>query len=241
MGSNVIDRVTALLEPILDRSGSVFFSGQENIAPGKLYVLGYNPGGPVEKHAGPEFSIRASLSNTRAGWSEYVDGQGSLKSGFYPNVLSMFQHVGADPTSTLSTNAIFERTSSSGKLKNAAKLWSTCWPVHQLLLSIVRPRVIVCLGGKTFDLLKIKSFTGASVDEADAATGDGWIRREAVFEVKPRIEHRCLLLGLPHPGGAAGNRYWNPFSVGATAKLDAVRDVLKNRVTCRETKLPPLD
>lgn len=227
MVNNVIDRVTGLLEPILDRSGSVFFSGQENIVPGKLYVLGYNPGGPVGKHAGPEFSIRASLSNTRAGWSEYIDGRDSLKSGFYPNVLSMFQHVGADPTSNLSTNAIFERTSSSGKLKNAGKLWSTCWPVHQLLLSIVRPRVILCLGSKTFDLLKIKSLTGVSVDEPDAATGDGCIRREAVFEVAPSVRHQCMLVGLPHPGGVSGNIYWRPLSARAIAKLDIIRETMR--------------
>jgi len=38
------------LAPIIDRSGSVLYSAQSTLRPGKLYLLGLNPGGDPTRH-----------------------------------------------------------------------------------------------------------------------------------------------------------------------------------------------
>src|SRR5712691_7618507 len=49
-----------------------------------------------------------------------------------------------------SADTFFEDTRNSYTLKQA---WELCWPVHRFLLSIVRPKVVLCLGYDSFSLL----------------------------------------------------------------------------------------
>ena len=224
MSNPSIDRIRELLTPILDRSGFVVGSGRDTFRHGSLYLLGENPGGSDADHAGSEYTIAASLDGIPEHRSGFID-EGSLTSPFYRNVQFVFDRLGQDPAQVLSTNALFVRSGSSKANKQKGAKWKLCWPVHQLLLEVVRPRVVLCLGAYAFDLLKVKGRVSQSSTDPDGRSQDGWLRRDACFELPSGEQHCCALVGVPHPGGPAGRSMW-PLSAGALAKLDLVKTLI---------------
>lgn len=150
------------------KSGAVLACGPATIAPGKIYVMGINPGGDPKV-------ITASISENFVpadGASAYTDECWNKQCGDDPacehmanglvrpdalvrhqrNMIALAQMLGHETPATLpSANAIFGRSTRLATLEeqtgvDAWRWWQGCWPVHQALLKIVRPAAIITLG-----------------------------------------------------------------------------------------------
>ena len=139
------------LEGQLDQSGAFLYSSHDTIRPGEVYLLGLNPGG----QGGPSLKGRLDTLLSREE-NAYLDeawdnGGGSYKPGEAPlqkRVNWLLSQLGSDTRDVLSTNLIFMQSrDASGVSIEHAKL---CWPVHEALLSIVRPSIILTIGNSSF-------------------------------------------------------------------------------------------
>lgn len=131
--------------------GAFLYSSHETIRPGEIYFLGLNPGGC----GGPSLRERLDriLSQEENAYLDEAwenDGR-SYEPGEAPlqkRVVWLFRNIGFDPREVLSSNLIFmqSKDASGVSIEHAHK----CWPVHEALLSIVRPRLILTFGNSGF-------------------------------------------------------------------------------------------
>jgi hypothetical protein len=148
---DIPDIAVRALEGQLDNSGTFLYSSHQTIRPGEVYFLGLNPGGC----GGP--SLRARLDKILSqeenlyldeAWENeagsYMPGQAPLQK----RVAWLLGNLGVDPREVFSSNLIFmqSRDASGVSIEHANK----CWPVHEALLNIVRPRLILTFGNSSF-------------------------------------------------------------------------------------------
>lgn len=127
-------------------SGSALTNGWNTLRRQWLYVMGHNPGGDPVTHPASDYSIRLAtegLSNDATG----LDDNGSAQ--FNRVVRSLIEGFSGSETAdqTFVTNALFVRSQGSADLASKEDaIFDACWPVHKWFLSIVQPRLILCLG-----------------------------------------------------------------------------------------------
>jgi hypothetical protein len=196
------------LGPGIEESGAVLYNGWSTLRRGAIYIMGLNPGGEAESHAG--HSIKRSLELRRSDWCAYEDEcwNEQSKKGATPHQtrvreLATLFHVNI--RDAFAVNAIFFRSKDANGLGSSwPQKWDRCWPVHQWFLSTVRPSVIICLGNgagprpSAFNLLRrqgaLHKHTGVS--ECGNGFRDGrWFEASLPADDGPRF----LVLGIPHP------------------------------------------
>ncbi len=137
------------LQDSLDRPGSILHSASSTLTKGDFYFLGYNPGGNHHDYL-IKHEVDNLLNKTK---HRYLDEQfeqaGHLfKMGQAPlqkNFQQLFNTINIDPRKVLCTNLIFfhsKRSDGVNYLQDA----TLCWPIHQALLELVKPKIIICNG-----------------------------------------------------------------------------------------------
>jgi hypothetical protein len=194
------------------RSGCILYNGWRTLTPGRLYVIGFNPGGE-EKHGE---NIIESLFDSRLempNFSSYDPGQDrwgwrgkEMPIGWdHPHqnrVRELVAILGVDDISDVfSANAIFARSVNQASLVNSQALWEKCWPLHEFFLSIVHPKILLCLGHgpeSSYSLMRVV------VRAEQVVIGQG--RGKALKMFRGRIElgsygalDDCVIIGVPHP------------------------------------------
>jgi hypothetical protein len=155
--SDVVSALTQKLRDtgLADMSGALLYSSIATLAPGKLYVLGYNPGGdPLAETDNTAIQL-AKHAKKRPDWNEYIDGDwkpgGRLCAvGGAPmqkRVRHLITALGSSVQEVCASNLIFVRSRVPGHLTNQARLAQSCCPVHQFILNHVRPAAILSIGG----------------------------------------------------------------------------------------------
>lgn len=121
------------------RSGSALTNGWDTLRQQRLYVMGHNPGGDDTTH--PLIGEHTeALTSSATG----LDQDGS--SQFSRVVRCLIESLGQHPDQTFVTNALFVRSRGAANLDaEQDAIFAACWPVHEWFLSIVRPRLILCL------------------------------------------------------------------------------------------------
>lgn len=144
--------VDDLPSAVLQRSGSIFYSGKEAFVGSKpLYILGLNPGGiPAEvptatiAHSIDEFKRRAEP------WTEYLESWEDADPGTWglqPRILHMLDRLGLDPRAVPSSNVVFVQSRGEKELGlETAELLKSCWPLHQAVIDNLNIRTILCFG-----------------------------------------------------------------------------------------------
>ncbi len=194
------------------RSGSVLYNGWSTLHRGKVYLMGFNPGG--DPATIPQTVIQ-TLREMKDEYCSYTDEEWSGEKRKYSNgghphqrrVKTLVEVMGCDIGHVFAANAIFVRSKEQDVLRDAAGLWNKCWPVHQTFLSIVQPRIILCLGNgnakSSFTLLRSKcdplpevKFCGASRSFRDGKyfSGKAKIDKNGTL---PALEY--TVVGVPHP------------------------------------------
>ena len=158
--TEAIAQIGPILSPIAHLPGHILMSGSDTVRQGDLYVMGINPGGRFTQNPPVNETIGFTLVEARQCWS-YLDDQPetSAASVLQTRVKGVLQVLGRDPKATLLTNAIFVRAADVEELKVIGLdywqlWWALCWPIHQLLLRAVRPKLIICFGNETYEMLR---------------------------------------------------------------------------------------
>lgn len=138
---------------LLQTPGDVLGSGWDTIAPGNVYVLGFNPGGRVDSD---ENSVARSLeSTTSEPYSIYCDEvwprDGKKAAGEHRHQYRVREYLAKlgepDARKVAASNILFAKSPQASMSLKFDRNWlDICWEVHQYLLSEVRPRFILCLG-----------------------------------------------------------------------------------------------
>ena len=153
-----------------DKPGSVLYSGYETIQKGDWYFLGQNPGGHADA-IGDGDKIIKQVNRPNKSFNEYFEGQWVSGSKAYEpgehihqrRIKELFSALDVNLKEVCSTNLSFVRSRKTdvyqGSLTDDFEL---CWNVHRYLLSIVRPRNILCNGAeaRNFILNKMDGVQG---------------------------------------------------------------------------------
>ena len=165
------DEIASILDEIkyAEEPGSILYSGDETIKKGKYYFLGANPGGHSDEALDNDtISNQLYRINSSPTFNEYFDaiwqpGNKTYPKGMAPlqkRIKYLFNYLEINLRDTLSTNLNFVRSS---RMINFPYNWNqaaeNCWEIHKILLSIVRPEIILVFGDDAYDFMhnKIKS------------------------------------------------------------------------------------
>lgn len=198
------------LGSMLDERGWILYTGLDALRPAALYVLGFNPA------SDPANLVLRDIDHREESWSAYKDqcwrcdgngctrpqkkfGEACLKR-HQKNVLALMQGLGSRPHDCFATNAIFVESRKAHELEDLERRWATCWPLHQEMLAIVRPKLILSLGigeaYSAFALLRRKaqrkheySYVGRDLKAFDGEFDLGADRRAL----------RASVVGVYHP------------------------------------------
>lgn len=190
----VVRKANESLGAILDESGTILYSSSATLKPGKYYFLGLNPGGTDANTN----TIRQSLGNlgTRTDnayldedWSSDSRSYGKGRHPLQKSFRSLFVALGEDPRAICASNLIFSR-SISEKGAGGAKRTELCWAVHEAILEIVRPAVIITFGRQPFNFFRYK-LSGTAAEDSRAGHGN-WTWRYSILKTGEK------LIGLPH-------------------------------------------
>lgn len=181
-----------ILLPIIDLPGAILYSAANTLKEGNYYFLGLNPGGfggrSIREHL-------ACLPNITT--NSYVDeewewgARGPLKAGTHPlqkNASLLFHWLDVPIENVCASNLIFSQ--SRGETGSwYPKLAHICWPVHELILDIVKPETIITFGRKPFEYFSMK-LKASSLQNKPSGHGS-WVCREA-------RSRNFRIIGLPH-------------------------------------------
>lgn len=182
----------------VNKPGAVLYNGWDTLRSNNgLYIMGFNPGGDPNKI---KTSVLESLE-IRDNYCSYWDEcwrescQEDCKehhgmSRHQERVRSLAQVLGCDIRETPAANAIFLRSKSQNDLDSSWELFKKCWPVHEVFLSIVQPRIILCLGnGESASAFSFLRKMLASNEK----TTTGLVKSFSVDSIN------CLVIGVRHP------------------------------------------
>ena len=122
MPNKKILNIYKLLESsdLLNRSGSVLYSGDETIKKGDWYFLGSNPGGHEDEKGADKIEDQLLKENKPKSFNEYYEGEWT-NSLHQENIKNFFNDLNLDLKKILSTNLCFVRSPMESKYKSLSR------------------------------------------------------------------------------------------------------------------------
>lgn len=184
------------LGELLSKPGKILYSSHETLSPGDIYLLGYNPGGV----GGPPISnsIKTMLADNI---NSYLDESWSNKTGVYKRgcaplqrrVYSLTKDLGYDLRKVCSSNLIFAQSVNANQI--SVSLADICWPVHEAIISIVKPKTILVFGnGNPSPFMYLHNKFSGNIDYLNSGHGD-WKIKSFLMDAYGR---ETLIIGFPH-------------------------------------------
>lgn len=208
--------------------GEVFSSGIEAVSKGEFYIVGLNPGGGLSYPSLRDHVSDWSWSNysafldqcwRQACWDADCYGlqrdincacmRGTNRHQRAVQRMAARAAPGLDLRRVFATNAVFVKSNSSQSFNGETGLtlreaFDHCWPIHELFLSIVRPRVVLSLGfssaGSAYSFFKDKA-TEVGTEESFTIANRKYPSfrwAQMAFDVRGQTMH-CLVVGIRHP------------------------------------------
>lgn len=197
------DAVDSLPSSLLQRSGSVFYTGKQAFKGLKqLYLLGLNPGGdPFAQVSNTVATHIAAFRKREVPWSDYADdsweGAPPGTWGMQPRILHMLGRLELDPRAVPASNVVFVRSRGEAGLRGEkTSLLDTCWPVHEAVIEALKVRVIVCFGGTAGRWVRERLSADLLFDRFSETNSRGW-----TSEAHRSAEGRVVVT-VTHPGRA---------------------------------------
>ena len=223
----ILDALRGLDPYVQDGPGEVFFSGLSTLKRGDFFIMGLNPGGgdayrTVMQNA-QEWEIERFSNYLDQCWQTkcwnshgYFDQPGLI----CPHGNGTEKHQRAvqntarrsgikDLRDVFATQAVFLKSKENDSFKSEhgfsmKSAFEKCWPVHKVMLSIVQPKVIICLGfnatASPFTFLQKKARLLEPVQNGSTAPGKEVSYRWARVEFNDKeIPGQPLLVGVYHP------------------------------------------
>ncbi|PYR15526.1 MAG: hypothetical protein DMF94_31675 [Acidobacteria bacterium] len=197
------------LTPIIDRRGNILYSSCATLRPGTVYLLGLNPGGdphdPRHQEQTIDSALRALPSKREneyldVSWREQGIRRAAGQSNLQRRVQRLAEMLNLDLRDMCAANLIFAR-SANAETSDYSELAPICWPVHELILGLVQPRLIIAFGnsGVSPYAFLLSKLTPAS--ETMFPSGHGSWRCRAFTAGGMRVA------GLPHLSRYAIDRH----------------------------------
>ena len=192
----------AHLAGYLHHSGRVLYSAVDTLRPGPLYVLGLNPGGRPLGHAGllgddiAKFPSKQDNAYLDESWRSFSTGQAPLQK----RLKWLVEQLGYNLRNACASNLIFLRSTDASGCQYSRSA-PACWPIHELILERVQPKLILVFGNSgvsPFQFLR-ERYRPTSIESFESGHGS-W--RCLGF----RAEGRAVI-GLPHLSRYAVDRH----------------------------------
>jgi hypothetical protein len=169
----------------------VLYSGVTTLPPGPLYLLGHNPGG--DPSDGQLMTIRQSIEGLpRQAFNSYLDSTWSGRNTLQCRVIWLLSALGVHPRRVAASNLCFVR-SRAAKTSRMREYAEMCWPVHEEILKVVRPRMVIVYGNSANSPYEFLADKFGLVQPATFRSGHGtWSCRTFV------VPGRFRVVGLPH-------------------------------------------
>lgn len=193
----------------LDKPGDLFQCKPEALKKGTFYLMGFNPGG------GPagQYTLRDTLkgmsivhSGEESDHPLLPDGKGKGWKRGWRNLDTMATalHIKNWQSDLFITNLFpdispRETCWDENHKGNLATFSAAIWPVHRLMLGIVRPDTIICHGKRAFDAVT-RCLNLAECRPASAKFGRYVLRsaRPSRAGTSSSWESKVFVVGLPH-------------------------------------------
>jgi hypothetical protein len=128
------------LAPILQYKGRLLHSAPKTLAPGNFYILGQYPTDEEKRTLGAELTTLPSLDESHLkGRNEEADWQKPAE-----NLTWLMDRLGSPLAKTCVSNLVFIESRKADSL--GSKVLDLCWPVHERIIGIVKPKVILSMG-----------------------------------------------------------------------------------------------
>jgi hypothetical protein len=191
-------------ESLLDRSGSVFYSGKKAFTGTKpIYVLGLNPGGDPLEMSDETIGLHIDqmLQQKPDDWCAYRDESwGNAPKGTWrmqPRVLHFLSGLGLNPGEVPASNIIFVRSRNGRDLAGEFDaLAAGCWPFHERVIAGLGIKSIVCFSRSASSWIRGRLNATREVGEFIENNGRRW--RSTAYSNKQGI----TIFTLPHPSVA---------------------------------------
>lgn len=151
MSKETIPKIArASLVDFLDESGSVLYSSHETLKSGEVYLLGFNPGGAGGNRLDKNIdSMLLDITNA------YLDEGWKNKNGVWPKgkaplqkrVQWILEGIGLNTRDVCASNLIFLQSRGADDISYS--LAKKCWPVHEAILNVVKPKLIIAFGNSS--------------------------------------------------------------------------------------------
>jgi len=207
-GDTVSDLIRILEQTNLaDRPGRLLYSGLGTLCPGRLYMLGDNPGGDPDAESDSPRTHLEALVRRSPDWNEYISGvwkpRGRVcaagEAGMQRRVRDLLTNLGLPTQTVCASNLIFVRSQVSDGLGNRlerAHLARQCWPVHQFILDKVRPTAILSIGKSAFEFISKQGILLSQPESVPAGKGNLMCRAARVRLGTSNI----TMISVPHLG-----------------------------------------
>ncbi len=226
---------------VLDLPGWILYSSYKTLVRGDYYFLGVNPAGSGEDH--PK-TVQNSLDglihftgeadkNQYLDVSWYKDPNDERRRPLQKRVDYLFKQLNVNPNDVCASNLIFA-SSKKGKDSGGSRRAEICWRVHEAILEIVQPRVIITHGSMPFDFVNDK-LRGISLQEPQKCNHANWTWRCSRLG-----ETGQKLVGLPHLSIYAIDTPSRAVTVLEIVKqiqwIDLVRLIRNRKATCQSAQ-----
>ncbi|MCL2523077.1 MAG: uracil-DNA glycosylase family protein [Betaproteobacteria bacterium] len=181
------------LSSILNEIGGTLYSSKDSLKRGDIYILGINPGGEGGQTIGDnlkELPQRTRNAYLDEAW-EWPLGQAPLQR----HIKRLADALGYDLRDVCASNLIFKQSRNESGVNN--KDADTCWPVHEKILKIVQPKLILAFGNTPYDYLNKKLNTMHSPEEL-FQPAHGKRKCRAFKGYLPETGLSFFVVGIPH-------------------------------------------
>lgn len=141
------DFIGNTLGDLLDQPGGLLYSSHETLKPGPVYLLGLNPGGkgaPSLRQSLTNMLVREENAYLDEAWENEA---GSWEAGEAPmqkRVSWLLGGLGQNLRDVCASNLIFVQSRDATGVDMG--LAQRCWPVHEAIIGIVKPRLLLTFG-----------------------------------------------------------------------------------------------
>jgi hypothetical protein len=184
------------LSDFLGEAGGIMYSSHETLAPGQVYLLGFNPGGTGGNALG--VNIDSMLRNTTNSYLDesWENDNGESANGKAPlqrRVQWVLENIGLNPREVCASNLIFLQSRGANDISYS--LAEKCWPVHEAILNIVQPKLIIAFGNSEISPFGfLHSMFGGDIEYLPSGHGD-WTLKGFDCQINGRAVY---IAGLPH-------------------------------------------
>ncbi len=182
--------------------GRILYSSHETLKPGPIYLLGYNPGG-VKNEMNKKLAddIDNLLRNSKNAYfdEDWTNKMGAIELGkatLQLRLKRLFDDIHVDLRSVCASNLIFLQSSDANGIDY--KLSNVFWPVHEKIIEIVKPKIIICFGNSNispFEYIRNKYIDSSEKIVRLPAGHGNWSLKGFNCKISGRDTY---IAGLPH-------------------------------------------